>query len=150
MGWPGPGTCSHLLSDTCQLDSTLPALHQLTAALCPVCRAWAADNPGNFYKEMPEYEATTHYLLIYMGVVIAFVCLLLVRDGAFSVWSIRASTNLHNRLFRSVLGAPILFFLRTPLGDVLNAFARDQVRTDESQRRLQLCMSAASTITDIA
>jgi hypothetical protein len=27
-----------------------------------------------------------------------------------------------------VLAAPILFFLRTPVGDVLNAFARDQVR----------------------
>jgi hypothetical protein len=26
-----------------------------------------------------------------------------------------------------VLAAPILFFLRTPVGDVLNAFARDQV-----------------------
>lgn len=31
-------------------------------------------------------------------------------------------------LFRRVLAAPILFFLRTPVGDVLNAFARDQVR----------------------
>lgn len=30
-------------------------------------------------------------------------------------------------LFRRVLAAPILFFLRTPVGDVLNAFARDQV-----------------------
>jgi hypothetical protein len=29
-------------------------------------------------------------------------------------------------LFRRVLAAPILFFLRTPVGDVLNAFARDQ------------------------
>ena len=40
----------------------------------------------------------------------------------------RASTKLHNQLFRRVLSAPILFFLRTPVGDVLNAFARDQVR----------------------
>ena len=39
----------------------------------------------------------------------------------------RASTKLHNQLFRRVLSAPILFFLRTPVGDVLNAFARDQV-----------------------
>jgi hypothetical protein len=30
-------------------------------------------------------------------------------------------------LFRRVLAAPILFFLRTPVGDVLNAFAREQV-----------------------
>jgi hypothetical protein len=31
-------------------------------------------------------------------------------------------------LFRRILAAPVLFFLRTPVGDVLNAFARDQVR----------------------
>lgn len=41
----------------------------------------------------------------------------------------RASTKLHNQLFRRVLSAPILFFQRTPVGDILNAFARDQVRT---------------------
>lgn len=38
-------------------------------------------------------------------------------------------------LFRRVLAAPILFFLRTPVGDVLNAFARDQVRNG----RLRMC-----------
>lgn len=31
-------------------------------------------------------------------------------------------------LFKRILAAPILFFLRTPVGDVLNAFGRDQVR----------------------
>jgi hypothetical protein len=48
----------------------------------------------------------------------------------------RASTKLHNQLFRRVLSAPILFFLRTPVGDVLNAFARDQVggRTARTSR----------------
>lgn len=63
-----------------------------------------------------------------MGLVLLFVLLLLTRDTTFSVWSKRAGTNLHNQLFRRVLSAPILFFLRTPVGDVLNAFARDQVR----------------------
>lgn len=43
-----------------------------------------------------------------------------------------ASTTLHNRLFRRVLAAPALFFLRTPAGDVLNAFARDQDALDEA------------------
>jgi ABC-type multidrug transport system fused ATPase/permease subunit len=62
-----------------------------------------------------------------MALVLLFVMLLLARDSVFSMWSVRASTVLHNRLFSRVLSAPILFFLRTPVGDVLNAFARDQV-----------------------
>ncbi len=62
-----------------------------------------------------------------MALVLLFVILLLARDSVFSMWSVRASTVLHNRLFSRVLSGPILFFLRTPVGDVLNAFARDQV-----------------------
>jgi ABC-type multidrug transport system fused ATPase/permease subunit len=50
----------------------------------------------------------------------------------FSWWSKKAATNLHNSLFKRVLGAPILFFLRTPLGDVLNSFAKDQDTIDEA------------------
>ena len=80
-----------------------------------------------FYSKMEEHEAHTAYLLIYMGLVLMFFALLMCRDTVFSIWSIRASTNLHNSLFQRVLNAPMLFFLRTPVGDVLNAFARDQV-----------------------
>jgi ABC-type bacteriocin/lantibiotic exporter with double-glycine peptidase domain len=65
---------------------------------------------------------------VYAALVGGFIALLLTRDTVFSVWSVRASTKLHNALFSRVLGAPMLFFLRTPVGDVLNAFARDQVR----------------------
>lgn len=36
--------------------------------------------------------------------------------------------QLQPQLFMRVLRAPILFFLRTPVGDVLNSFAKDQVR----------------------
>lgn len=102
---------------------------------CASCRGWASDHPAHFYKLYGEQQATKLYLLVYMGFVILFVNLLLVRDSTFSVWSVRAGTNLHNTLFRRVLAAPILFFLRTPVGDVLNAFARDQVR---------LCLSCQS------
>jgi len=77
-------------------------------------------------------EAHRLYLLVYMALVLSFICLLVTRDSVFSMWSVRASTSLHNQLFRRVLSAPILFFLRTPVGDVLNAFARDQVRCDDA------------------
>eukprot|EP00879_Flechtneria_rotunda_P005406 GHRR01005697.1.p1 GENE.GHRR01005697.1~~GHRR01005697.1.p1 ORF type:complete len:938 (+),score=327.51 GHRR01005697.1:3324-6137(+) len=95
-------------------------------------RSWAGDNPAEFYKHNPVYRAHQLYLLIYMSLVCLFICLLLTRDGVFSVWSIRASTRLHNKLFSRVLAAPVLFFLRTPVGDVLNAFAKDQDTLDEN------------------
>lgn len=98
------------------------------ARLHPPRRSWAADDPAHFYKQYAFGRANELYLLVYMALVALFVMLLLTRDTVFSLWAIRASTRLHNRLFSRVLGAPILFFLRTPVGDVLNAFARDQVR----------------------
>jgi ABC-type multidrug transport system fused ATPase/permease subunit len=90
-------------------------------------RSWAADNPAHFYARFDDRHATQLYILIYMALVLTFWVFLLCRDTIFSAWAIRASTNLHNQLFTRVLNAPMLFFLRTPVGDVLNAFARDQV-----------------------
>ncbi|GBF99292.1 ABC transporter [Raphidocelis subcapitata] len=95
-------------------------------------RSWAADTPAHFYRDHPELEAHRLYLVIYAALVTLFILLLLTRDSVFNAWSVRASTNLHNQLFRRVLSAPILFFLRTPVGDVLNAFARDQDMLDET------------------
>jgi hypothetical protein len=108
----------------------------LCSSFC--CRSWAADEPAEFYIKYSVMRAHQLYLLIYMALVLLFIGLLLTRDTLFGIWSVRASTNLHNTLFSRVLSAPVLFFLRTPVGDVLNAFARDQVRCHEVQR---LCTS---------
>jgi len=104
-------------------------------------RWWAADywelyptrkgrsTPG-VYGE--QDDASRAYLLCYCAFVVCFICLLLSRDGLFCCWHIRGSTRLHNDLFNRVLKAPILFFLRTPVGDVLNSFAKDQDTLDET------------------
>lgn len=102
-------------------------------------RTWAGDTyglngsqesgsgPAYFYERFDSMRAIQLYILIYMALVLLFCILLLARDSIFSFWAIRASTVLHNKLFKSVLNAPMLFLLKTPVGDVLNAFARDQV-----------------------
>uniref|UniRef100_A0A7S0R450 Uncharacterized protein n=1 Tax=Chlamydomonas leiostraca TaxID=1034604 RepID=A0A7S0R450_9CHLO len=79
-----------------------------------------------------ERDISTLYILCYLALVLCFVVMLLCRDAMFSVWHIRGSTKLHNDLFAKVLKAPILFFLRTPVGDVLNSFAKDQDTLDET------------------
>jgi ABC-type multidrug transport system fused ATPase/permease subunit len=118
-------------------------------------RAWAADSPAHFYLRVPGavplssssssaapdlsaadpqgvLSATRLYLAVYAGLVLAFLSLLLLRDTVFSSWAVRAATRMHTSLFRATLQAPVLFFLRTPVGEVLNAFARDQVVLDET------------------
>lgn len=118
----------------------MPCMH--CCLVCLLHRSWAADNPAEFYVKYSVARAHQLYLLIYMALVLLFVGLLLTRDTVFSAWSIRASTNLHNKLFSRVLAAPILFFLRTPVGDVLNAFARDQVGSEHA------CVPGTNLVTE--
>lgn len=76
--------------------------HTLPPTTClhlTICRSWAADHPGHFIALYGVARSNQLYLLIYMALVLLFVGLLLTRDSVFSMWSIRASTQLHNRKF---------------------------------------------------
>ncbi|KAF8071336.1 abcC3 [Scenedesmus sp. PABB004] len=50
-------------------------------------RSWAADEPAAFNARFGASRASQLYLLVYMALVLLFVCLLLTRDTVFSVWS---------------------------------------------------------------
>lgn len=94
-------------------------------------RWWAPDEFG-FYTEFNKEKASQIYILGYFAFVMFFIIFLIIRDSLFSYWHIKGSTKLHNDLFSRVLKAPMLFFLRTPVGDILNAFAKDQDTLDET------------------
>lgn len=64
-----------------------------------MCRSWAADHPAHFIHLYGIARSNQLYLLIYMALVLLFIGLLLTRDTVFGMWSIRASTRLHNRTF---------------------------------------------------
>mmetsp|Transcript_12259 Transcript_12259/g.33459 ORF Transcript_12259/g.33459 Transcript_12259/m.33459 type:complete len:1462 (-) Transcript_12259:707-5092(-) len=87
--------------------------------------------PGETDKDK-ELKGSRIYLLCYLAFVLLFMLLILSRDGIISIWHIIASARLHARLFDRVLKAPFLFFLRTPVGDVLASFAKDQSTLDET------------------
>ncbi|GLI63446.1 hypothetical protein VaNZ11_006418 [Volvox africanus] len=108
-------------------------------------RWWAEPDRYDFYPNgtfknvknlNPKFhsvqKASEVYILGYFAFVMFFVICLLSRDGLFSYWHLHGSTQLHNKLFYRVLRAPLLFFLRTPVGDILNAFAKDQDTLDET------------------
>ncbi|XP_035257042.1 canalicular multispecific organic anion transporter 1 [Anguilla anguilla] len=59
--------------------------------------------------------------------ILVFIGTLLMANGAIS-----ASRVLHSRLLSNVLRAPMVFFDTTPLGRVVNRFAKDMFTVDES------------------
>ncbi|XP_061083514.1 ATP-binding cassette sub-family C member 2-like [Conger conger] len=59
--------------------------------------------------------------------ILVFLATLLMANGA-----IAASRIMHTRLLSNILRAPMLFFDTTPLGRVVNRFAKDMFTVDES------------------
>lgn len=62
---------------------------------------------------------------IYSGLVSSLWISCLLRSFLFYVLSLSATRTLHNRMFSSVIRAPVLFFDTNPIGRVLNRFSKD-------------------------
>ncbi|KAM9820901.1 ATP-binding cassette sub-family C member 4-like [Neosynchiropus ocellatus] len=65
------------------------------------------------------------YLSIYAGLTIAAVVFGFVRSLLIFHGLVRSSQNLHNKMFSSVLRAPVRFFDVNPIGRILNRFSKD-------------------------
>lgn len=68
---------------------------------------------------------------IYAGVILVLFIVVLIRTTTFFATCMRASINLHDKLFRSVMGAPISFFDFNPIGILLNRISRDMGIVDD-------------------
>lgn len=87
---------------------------------------------------------------VYGGACGLFVFGVLSRGLAFSKNSVKKSHELHNKMFKSVIFARMSFFDSTPIGRILNAFARHQYAVDaqladslmQLLQYLPLCMGA--------
>ena len=66
----------------------------------------------------------------YSASVVIFIVLVLLRGLFLAFNCIRKSIELHNKMFKRVIYAKMAFFDSTPIGRILNAFARHQYTID--------------------
>ncbi|XP_053420094.1 ATP-binding cassette sub-family C member 4 isoform X2 [Nycticebus coucang] len=71
------------------------------------------------------------YLGIYSGLTVATVLFGIARSLLSFYVLVNSSQTLHNRMFESVLKAPVLFFDRNPIGRILNRFSKDIGHLDD-------------------
>uniref|UniRef100_A0A6G1SI71 Multidrug resistance-associated protein 4 n=1 Tax=Aceria tosichella TaxID=561515 RepID=A0A6G1SI71_9ACAR len=69
--------------------------------------------------------------IVYTVLIVGLFCLTLLRTTCFFITCMRSSINLHTRLFKSVLKAPIKFFDYNPIGILLNRVSRDMGIVDD-------------------
>lgn len=84
---------------------------------------WSSD----LYK-LPEY----HYIWIYGALLFLFLVLLLIRGIFFYIMTLRATTILHNSMFKKIIRAPMLYFNQNPVGKIVSHFSKDQDSADEA------------------
>ena len=68
---------------------------------------------------------------LYLGLVLTVVSVSFLRSILFFIWTLNASSRIHNRMLSSVLKSPISFFHANPVGRVLNRFSADQGMMDD-------------------
>ncbi|KAI4458499.1 atp-binding cassette sub-family c [Holotrichia oblita] len=78
------------------------------------------------------------YLYIYTGLIIGCIIFVTIRSIIYYKVCMNASQNLHDKMFSSLLQAPMRFFDTNPSGRVLNRFSRDMGAMDEILPRVGL------------
>uniref|UniRef100_A0A8C3W6N7 Multidrug resistance-associated protein 4 n=1 Tax=Catagonus wagneri TaxID=51154 RepID=A0A8C3W6N7_9CETA len=71
------------------------------------------------------------YLGIYSGLTVSVVLFGISRSLLVFYVLVSSSQSLHNKMFESILRAPVLFFDRNPIGRILNRFSKDIGHMDD-------------------
>ncbi|XP_069858835.1 ATP-binding cassette sub-family C member 4 [Dipodomys merriami] len=82
---------------------------------------------GNVTKQLD----LNWYLGMYAGLTVATVLFGIARSLLVFYVLVNASQTLHNKMFESILKAPVLFFDRNPVGRILNRFSKDIGHMDD-------------------
>lgn len=82
-------------------------------------------------KNFTDQFTTAENSYIYLGLISTLFVAVLIRTTTFFTACMRASINMHDRLFKSVIAAPISFFDFNPIGILLNRTSRDMGIVDD-------------------
>ncbi|KAK2913918.1 hypothetical protein Q8A67_002317 [Cirrhinus molitorella] len=70
------------------------------------------------------------YQMIYGIIIVVMVLLSIAKGYTFTKVTLRASSKLHDTMFKRILGSPMSFFDTTPTGRLVNRFSKDQDEVD--------------------
>lgn len=76
-------------------------------------------------------DPVTYNVVVYAIIIGGLILSSMARTVAFFVMCMRASVNLHNRMFSCIIRAPIRFFDMNPIGRIQNRFAKDLGTIDD-------------------
>ncbi|KAI4581553.1 hypothetical protein MJG53_009996 [Ovis ammon polii x Ovis aries] len=71
------------------------------------------------------------YLGTYSGLTVSTILFGITRSLLIFYILVNSSQTLHNKMLRSILRAPVLFFYRNPIGRILNRFSKDIGHMDD-------------------
>lgn len=83
----------------------------------------ATNSSAEAFESVEDHRKTI--LIIYVCIIIFTAICVLSRSLSFYELCVKASTNLHDMLFRSVSRAKMVFFNDNPSGRILNRFGGD-------------------------
>uniref|UniRef100_A0A8C2BQI1 ATP-binding cassette, sub-family C (CFTR/MRP), member 12 n=1 Tax=Cyprinus carpio TaxID=7962 RepID=A0A8C2BQI1_CYPCA len=94
------------------------------------------------------------YQMIYGIIIVVMVLLCIAKGYTFTKVTLRASSKLHDTMFKRILGSPMSFFDTTPTGRLVNRFSKDQDEVDavlpfNMENFLQFCLIVTFTILTI-
>nr|XP_015223849.1 PREDICTED: multidrug resistance-associated protein 9 [Lepisosteus oculatus] len=95
------------------------------------------------------------YQLVYGMTIVAMVVLSVIKGSSFTKTTLRASSNLHDKMFRRIIHSPMSFFDTTPTGRMINRFSKDLDEIDvglpfNTENFIQFTLQVLFTIVTIS
>ncbi|XP_072361423.1 ATP-binding cassette sub-family C member 5-like [Scyliorhinus torazame] len=87
-------------------------------------------NVTRISNSMRDHPNQNFYIRVYALSMVAVLLFKALRGYTFVKCTLRASSKLHDALFKKILRSPMQFFDTTPLGRILNRFAKDMDEVD--------------------
>ncbi|XP_060872043.1 LOW QUALITY PROTEIN: ATP-binding cassette sub-family C member 4-like [Metopolophium dirhodum] len=73
-----------------------------------------------------------HYVMIYVILMVSLIVTAIIRSAVFVNITTKASINLHNQMFNSIIRTTMFFFNTNSTGQILNRFSKDMGAVDKT------------------